>query len=117
MVHTPLCRLNVDINVLSYTATWYTHTTVQTQCRHCVVRSQVVGRVVSVLCVLLYLAYSGYALYRQWGTEAATRLLVLLVIVLWLYVGRPVFRQVITRLPKLRVQHGRALKLRKIARW
>nr|KAG5692835.1 hypothetical protein BaRGS_001424 [Batillaria attramentaria] len=41
----------------------------------------------TVVLFLLYLAYSVYSLYRTWGTESATRLLLLLAIVLYVGVG------------------------------
>ena len=75
------------------------------------------GRLVGVAALCLYLAYSGYALYRQWGTEAGTRLLLLLVIVLWVSVGRRVRRLTARRLPSVHVARATALRLKALARW
>nr|KAG5709108.1 hypothetical protein BaRGS_028564 [Batillaria attramentaria] len=73
--------------------------------------------VVKVLVFLLYLAYTVYSLYRTWGTESATRLLVLLVIVLYAAVGRRLLKLFHNLLPKPTTRGATASKLRKIARW
>ncbi|KAK7500447.1 hypothetical protein BaRGS_00008354 [Batillaria attramentaria] len=73
--------------------------------------------VVKVLVFLLYLAYTVYSLYRTWGTESATRLLVLLVIVLYAAVGRRLLKLFQNLLPKPTTRGATASKLRKIARW
>ena len=78
---------------------------------------QVLTRCVRVVLVLLYLAYSGYALYRQWGTESATRLWLVLAIVLWLCGGRHVFRQLVDRLGQVQVHPDMSGRLRKVTRW
>ena len=78
---------------------------------------QVLTRCVRVVLVLLYLAYSGYALYRQWGTESATRLWLVLAIVLWLGGGGHVCRQLVTRLGQVHVHPDTSGRLRKITRW
>ncbi|KAK7103475.1 uncharacterized transporter HI_0519-like isoform X1 [Littorina saxatilis] len=77
-----------------------------------------VGRWGSRLFFVLYVLYSGFALYRQWGTEAATRLLLLLVIVLWVSLGRRVSLQLLKRLgPVVTLQPEKGRTLRTVVRW
>ena len=78
---------------------------------------QVLTRCVRVVLVLLYLAYTGYALYRQWGTESATRLWLVLAIVLWLCGGGHVFRLIVNRLGQVHVHPAMSARLRKVIRW
>ena len=75
------------------------------------------ARCVTVLLVLLLLAYLGYALYRQWGTESATRLWLVLAIVLWLCGGGHLFRRLVRTVRQLHVHPGKAVLLGKIVRW
>ncbi|KAK7465244.1 hypothetical protein BaRGS_00037581, partial [Batillaria attramentaria] len=79
--------------------------------------SDVIWRVVKVVLFLLYLAYSVYSLYRTWGTESATRLLLLLAIVLYVGVGSRLLKLLVRAVSRLHVRQDAFSWARKVGRW
>nr|KAG5687592.1 hypothetical protein BaRGS_020005 [Batillaria attramentaria] len=71
----------------------------------------------TVVLFLLYLAYSVYSLYRTWGTESATRLLLLLAIVLYVGVGSRLLKLLVRAVSRLHVRQDAFSWARKVGRW
>ncbi|KAK7465242.1 hypothetical protein BaRGS_00037579 [Batillaria attramentaria] len=78
---------------------------------------EAIWRVVKVVLFLLYLTYSVYSLYRTWGTESATRLLLLLAIVLYVGVGSRLLKLLLRAVSRLHVRQDAFSWARKVGRW
>ncbi|XP_025096193.1 solute carrier family 28 member 3-like isoform X2 [Pomacea canaliculata] len=76
-----------------------------------------VKKICCVIVFLLFLAYSGYCLYRNWGSEGGYRLLLLVCFVLYLTLGYRLVKPVVRVVTSVHVQPQRVKFLRKVFRW